>query len=67
LKTILDPFIQVQDNSLTAGARGTGLGLSIVMSFVELDGGKVRINSIVDQGTEVLFNIPPSRLVVEDN
>lgn len=38
--------------------RGAGLGLSIVRSFVELHGGKVRIDSTVGQGTTVECTFP---------
>jgi len=38
--------------------RGAGLGLSLVRSFVELHGGKVRVDSIVGQGTTVSCEFP---------
>jgi signal transduction histidine kinase len=38
--------------------RGAGLGLSLVRSFVELHGGKVRVDSIVGQGTTVTCDFP---------
>jgi PAS domain S-box-containing protein len=38
--------------------RGAGLGLSLVRSFVELHGGKVRVDSIVGRGTTVTCNFP---------
>lgn len=38
--------------------RGAGLGLSIVKSFVELHGGKVRIETAPDQGTTVVCLFP---------
>jgi signal transduction histidine kinase len=38
--------------------RGAGLGLSLVRSFVELHGGKVRVDSIVGKGTTVTCNFP---------
>lgn len=38
--------------------RGAGLGLSLVRSFVELHGGKVRVDSVVGQGTTVTCNFP---------
>ena len=41
--------------------RGAGLGLSIVRSFVELHGGKVRIDSTVGQGTTVICTFPLER------
>jgi signal transduction histidine kinase len=38
--------------------RGAGLGLSIVRSFVELHGGKVRIESVPGEGTTVVCIFP---------
>ena len=38
--------------------RGAGLGLSLVRSFVELHGGKVRVDSIVGEGTTVTCEFP---------
>jgi len=38
--------------------RGAGLGLSLVRSFVELHGGKVRVDSIVGNGTTVTCDFP---------
>jgi signal transduction histidine kinase len=38
--------------------RGAGLGLSLVRSFVELHGGKVRVDSVVGRGTSVTCDFP---------
>jgi signal transduction histidine kinase len=38
--------------------RGAGLGLSLVRSFVELHGGKVRIDSVLGQGTTLICSFP---------
>ncbi|MBS0532217.1 MAG: PAS-domain containing protein [Proteobacteria bacterium] len=38
--------------------RGAGLGLSLVRSFVELHGGKVRVESAVGKGTTVTCSFP---------
>jgi signal transduction histidine kinase len=38
--------------------RGAGLGLSLVRSFVELHGGKVRVDSIVGKGTTLTCDFP---------
>jgi signal transduction histidine kinase len=38
--------------------RGAGLGLSLVRSFVELHGGKVRVDSAVGNGTTVTCDFP---------
>jgi signal transduction histidine kinase len=41
--------------------RGAGLGLSLVRSFVELHGGRVRVDSIVGKGTTVTCDFPTDR------
>ncbi|NVN88440.1 MAG: PAS-domain containing protein [Rhodopseudomonas sp.] len=38
--------------------RGAGLGLSLVRSFVELHGGKVKVDSVVGTGTTVTCDFP---------
>ena len=38
--------------------RGAGLGLPLVKSFVELHGGRVRVNSIIGRGTTVTCDFP---------
>jgi signal transduction histidine kinase len=42
--------------------RGAGLGLSLVRSFVELHGGKVRVDSIVGKGTTVTCDFPADQV-----
>jgi signal transduction histidine kinase len=43
--------------------RGAGLGLSLVRSFVELHGGKVRVDSVVGKGTTVTCDFPSDQAV----
>jgi signal transduction histidine kinase len=43
--------------------RGAGLGLSLVRSFVELHGGKVRVDSAVGKGTTVTCDFPIDQAV----
>jgi signal transduction histidine kinase len=43
--------------------RGAGLGLSLVRSFVELHGGKVRVDSAVGKGTTVTCDFPTDQAV----
>ncbi|MGZ3768062.1 MAG: ATP-binding protein [Bdellovibrio sp.] len=38
--------------------KGTGLGLYLVKYFIELHGGKVKMESILGQGTTVTFTLP---------
>ncbi len=41
--------------------RGAGLGLSLVRSFVELHGGRVRVDSVVGKGTSVTCDFPSDK------
>jgi signal transduction histidine kinase len=56
----LEPFSQV-DNALSRRYEGTGLGLPLSRKLVELHGGKLAIDSVVDRGTTVTVTLPPSR------
>jgi signal transduction histidine kinase len=51
-------FNRFEGHSNGTRRRGVGLGLSLVESFVELHGGKVRIDSIVGKGTTVTCDFP---------
>lgn len=51
-------FDWFESHSQGSRHRGAGLGLSLVRSFVELHGGKVRVDSIVGQGTTVTCDFP---------
>ena len=55
LKKVFDWF---ESHSNGSRHRGAGLGLSLVRSFVELHGGKVRVDSIVGKGTTVTCDFP---------
>jgi signal transduction histidine kinase len=39
--------------------RSVGLGLSLVKSFIELHGGRVRLESVLGEGTKVTCFLPP--------
>lgn len=65
LPRVVEPFFSTKrplaaDGSAgaAAGTEGSGLGLSIVYGFVRQSGGRLRIDSRVDQGTEVLMAFP---------
>jgi signal transduction histidine kinase len=51
-------FDWFESHSQGSRHRGAGLGLSLVRSFVELHGGKVRVDSIVGRGTTVTCEFP---------
>jgi len=51
-------FDWFETDSMGSQHRGTGLGLSLVRSFVELHGGTVTIDSVVNQGTTVTCTFP---------
>jgi signal transduction histidine kinase/ActR/RegA family two-component response regulator len=55
-ESVFEPFTQV-DPSITRRFGGTGLGLSIVRSLVERMGGSIRLDSQVDVGTNITFDL----------
>ncbi|MFM8744804.1 MAG: ATP-binding protein, partial [Cytophagales bacterium] len=57
LTTIFESFSQA-DTSVTRKYGGTGLGLTIVKQLVELQGGRVSVNSVVDEGSTFSFTLP---------
>ncbi len=57
---IFDRFRQVE-NYLTRSKKGIGLGLSICKSYIELMGGRIRVESVANQGSTFTFNLPISR------
>ena len=59
LKTVFNPFEQA-DGSIAREFGGTGLGLSITKQLIELHGGEINIESVIDVGTTVSFTLPLS-------
>jgi len=57
--TIFKSFEQV-DASVSREYGGTGLGLSITKQLVELHGGKIRVESELEQGSRFIFTLPIS-------
>ena len=59
-------FDRFESYSHGSRRRGPGLGLSLVESFVELHGGKVRVDSIVGKGTTVICEFPIEQALHRD-
>lgn len=53
---LFEPFVQ-GDGSFRRRYGGTGLGLSIVKKLVEVMGGNIELQSTVNQGTVVCFDV----------
>lgn len=52
LEKIFEPFFTTKKGA------GTGLGLSIVYGIIQSNGGQLRVESVVSQGTEFSFYFP---------
>ena len=57
LDTIFDRFVQA-DISDTRAYQGAGLGLTITKAYIEILGGKIWVESVVDKGSVFYFTIP---------
>ena len=54
-ENIFDAFIQ--SRSIDRSQKGTGLGLAISRQFVQLLGGDIQVQSVVNEGTQFRFQI----------
>ncbi|MDP6345255.1 MAG: ATP-binding protein, partial [Alphaproteobacteria bacterium] len=59
---IFMPFNQA-DVSWSRRIQGTGLGLPLTRELVELHGGRIELDSVVDVGTTVTITLPAARLL----
>jgi len=57
IERLAKPFEQVIDQQ-TRHKEGTGLGLALSKSLIELHGGNFKIESVLGQGTTVIFSLP---------
>jgi signal transduction histidine kinase len=55
--SIFEPFQQAQ-NSITSENRGIGLGLSITKQLIELMGGRIILESQIEQGSSFRVLLP---------
>ena len=51
LQEIFNPFFTTKE-------RGTGLGLSIVQRIINEQGGKIKVSSTINQGTQFIISLP---------
>lgn len=65
LEQVMQPFVQA-DTRLERKFEGTGLGLPLVKSMVEIQDGKIEIDSTPGKGTNVIITFPPSRVIYKD-
>lgn len=57
IEHIFDPFTRAE-NSVTNKVQGTGLGMAIVKSVVDLMGGTIKVDSVLNEGTCFEVNLP---------
>jgi len=51
-------YFQNDQYSSVANSDGVGLGLAISKGYVELLGGKIRVESVFGKGTNMIFSLP---------
>ena len=62
IKQLFQPFSQVE-NVMTRRHQGSGLGLVLVKRLVELQQGKVGLESTVGKGTTIIITFPADRVL----
>jgi PAS domain S-box-containing protein len=62
IERALTPFGQIE-NSMSRRKQGTGLGLTLVQKFVDLHGGRLRIDSTPGEGTRITVGLPAWRVL----
>jgi len=61
LRHIFERFYRVDHSRSRKKTGGSGLGLAIVKQLVEVQGGKVWVESVMDKGSSFYFNLPLSK------
>jgi len=62
LKEAIKTFRQIE-NSMSRKFNGTGLGLPLTKALIEMHGGTLTLESVVDQGTEISVELPSDRII----
>lgn len=62
-KQLFQPFSQVE-NVLTRRHKGTGLGLILIKRLMELQQGKVALESEIGEGTSLILTFPRERVLL---
>lgn len=62
LEEVMTPFSQVE-NSEARRYGGVGLGLPLARQFVELQGGRLELESRIDEGTRATIRLPAARRI----
>lgn len=57
IERIFHPFVQAE-GGLTREYGGTGLGLTLVRRLLEMQGGSIRVESVLGQGSLFAFSLP---------
>jgi len=62
LGRIFDPFFTTKNQEL-GGVAGTGLGLSVSYGIIQNHGGHIKVQSVVDQGTVFIVELPVAKWI----
>jgi two-component system cell cycle sensor histidine kinase PleC len=62
----LEPFRQIA-SPLARNHEGTGLGLSLAKTLIECHGGRLELESVLDQGTTARLVLPAERCIAKRN
>jgi signal transduction histidine kinase len=61
---IYDPFFTTKNSAQDGQRRGTGLGLSVTYGIIQEHAGKIRVESVPDEGTTFYLEFPLLRKAV---